>query len=150
MHETIKDFDNMEKLGQGFSSADPLEEIDIGDGSILRPTFIKASLKADQKSKVCLLLKEFVDCFAWNYTEMPGLSRDLVEHRLPIKSGFRPYKQSARKFNPNLYDRIKEEVDRLLKVSLFGLVDMQIGFLILCPWKRKILVILESVLILEI
>ena len=47
MHENIEDFDNMEKLGQGFSSADPLEEIDIGDGSIPRPTFIKASLKAD-------------------------------------------------------------------------------------------------------
>ena len=117
MHETIEDFDDMEKLGQGFSSADPLEEIDIGDGSIPRPTFIKASLKADQKSKVCLLLKEFVDCFAWNYTEMPGLSRDLVEHRLPIKSGFRPHKQPRRSFNPNLYDRIKEEVDRLLKAK---------------------------------
>ena len=31
MHEAIEDFDDMEKLGQGFSSADPLEEIDIGD-----------------------------------------------------------------------------------------------------------------------
>ena len=51
MHETIEDFDNMDKLGQGFSSADPLEEIDIGDGSIPRPTFIKANMKADQKSK---------------------------------------------------------------------------------------------------
>ena len=51
MHEAIEDFDDMEKLGQGFSSADPLEEIDIGDGSILRPTFIKAILKADQKNK---------------------------------------------------------------------------------------------------
>ena len=78
-------------------------------------------MKADQKSKVCLLLKEFVDCFAWNYTEMPGLSRDLVEHRLPIKSGFRPYKQPRRSFNPNLYDRIKEEVDRLLKAKFIRL-----------------------------
>ena len=26
---------------------------------------------------------------------MPGLSRDLVEHRLPIKAGFRPYKASS-------------------------------------------------------
>ncbi|XP_044318562.1 protein NYNRIN-like [Triticum aestivum] len=36
----------------GFSSADPLEEIDIGDGGIPRPTFIKANLQADQKSKL--------------------------------------------------------------------------------------------------
>ena len=43
------------------------------------------------------------------------MSRDLVEHRLPIKSGFRPHKQPPRHFNSNLYDRIKEEIDRLLK-----------------------------------
>ena len=45
---------------------------------------------------------------------MPGLSRDLVEHRLPIKAGFRPYKQPSRHFNPIIYDRIKEEINRLL------------------------------------
>ena len=48
---------------------------------------------------------------------MPGLSRELVEHRLPIKAGFRPYKQSARKFNPKTYDRIKEEIGRLLEAN---------------------------------
>jgi hypothetical protein len=45
---------------------------------------------------------------------MPGLSRDLVEHRLPIKPGFRPYKQPRRNFNPDIYNRVKEEVNRLL------------------------------------
>jgi len=64
-----------------------------------------------------VLLKEYVDCFAWEYHEMPGLSRELVEHRLPIKAGFRPYKQPAQKFNPKIYDRIKEEISRLLKAN---------------------------------
>jgi hypothetical protein len=45
---------------------------------------------------------------------MPDLSRELVEHRLRIKYGFRPYKQSARRFNPIIHDRVKEEVERLL------------------------------------
>jgi hypothetical protein len=45
---------------------------------------------------------------------MPGLSRELVEHQLPVKSGFRPYKQPARRFNPIIHDRVKEEVERLL------------------------------------
>jgi hypothetical protein len=42
---------------------------------------------------------------------MPGLSRELVEHRLPIKNGFRPYKQPAGQFNPIIYDRVKEEIN---------------------------------------
>jgi hypothetical protein len=45
---------------------------------------------------------------------MLGLSQELVEYRLPIKSGFRPYKQPARRFNPVIHDRVKEEVERLL------------------------------------
>ena len=48
---------------------------------------------------------------------MPGLSRELVEHRLPIKPGFRPYKQPARRFNPEIHDQVTEEVERLLEAS---------------------------------
>jgi hypothetical protein len=65
------------------------------------------------KSDLIKLFKEYVDYFAWNYNEIPSLSRDLVEHCLPIKSGFRPYKQPRRNFNPNIYDRVKKEVNRL-------------------------------------
>jgi hypothetical protein len=45
---------------------------------------------------------------------MPRLSRELIEHRLPIKAGFRPYKQGAQNFKPEIFRRVKEEVDRLL------------------------------------
>jgi hypothetical protein len=48
---------------------------------------------------------------------MPGLSRELVEHRLPIKHGFRPHKQPPRRFNHDIHDRVKEQVDRLLKAN---------------------------------
>jgi hypothetical protein len=41
----------------------------------------------------------------------------LVEYRLPIKSGFKPYKQPARRFNPTIHDWVKEEVERLLNVE---------------------------------
>ena len=38
-----------EKLGHGFTSADLLEEIDIGDGDRLRPTFISANMNPEYK-----------------------------------------------------------------------------------------------------
>ena len=60
MYESIEELDDMDKLGQGFTSADPLEEIDIGDGSIPRPTFVNENLRADQVDRaikrICLLL----------------------------------------------------------------------------------------------
>jgi hypothetical protein len=82
-----------------------------------RPTFINQNLEADYKVELIALLKEYVDCFAWNYTEMPGLSRELVEHRLPIKDGFKPYKQHPCRFNSTIYDQVIEEVNRLLQAG---------------------------------
>ena len=79
------------KLGHGFMSADLLEEFDIGDGDRPRPTFISAKLYSEYKHELKKLLKEYKDYFAWEYYEMPGLDRSIVEHRLPIKPGYRPY-----------------------------------------------------------
>jgi hypothetical protein len=45
---------------------------------------------------------------------MLSLSRELVEHQLPIKYGFRPYKQPAQRFNLIIHKRVKEEVKWLL------------------------------------
>ena len=118
MCEAIEDIEDMDKLDQGFTSADPLEKIDIGDGSVPRPTFLNANLSAKYKADLIKLLKEYVDCFAWSYSEMLDLSRDLVEHRLPIKADFRPYKQPARCFNPVMYDRINPASNKRLISSL--------------------------------
>ena len=46
MCETIKESEDMDKLGQGFTSADPLEKVDLGDGTISRPTFVNKNLLA--------------------------------------------------------------------------------------------------------
>jgi hypothetical protein len=68
---------------------------------------------------------------------MSRLSREIVEHRLPIKSGFRPFKQKARTFRPDLLPRIKDEIHRLLEANLLDLTDTQSGSPILCWWRRK-------------
>ena len=79
------------KLGYGFTSADDLEEVDIGPGDKPRPTFISKKLDPALLEEMIALLKEYRDCFAWDYTEMPGLDRSIVEHRLPLKKGFQPF-----------------------------------------------------------
>src|SRR6185503_1320226 len=47
MCESIENLGDLDKLGQGFTSADPLEKVDIGDGSIPSPTFVNANLSDD-------------------------------------------------------------------------------------------------------
>jgi hypothetical protein len=49
MCEAIEDFDDVEKLRQGFMLADPLEEIDIGDGITPRPIFVNKNMSLEQR-----------------------------------------------------------------------------------------------------
>jgi len=104
-------------LGHGFTSADLLEEIDIGDGDRPRPTFISANLDPKYKQELKSLLKEYKDCFAWEYYKMPGLDRSIVEHRLPIKPGYRPHQQGARRCNTKILLDIKAEITRLIEAN---------------------------------
>jgi len=105
------------KLGHCFTSADELEEVDISSGVRPRPTYVSVKLDPEHKQELVDLLKEFKDCFAWEYYEMPGLDRSIVEHRLPIKPRYRPFKQAPRRFNPNMIDDIRKETKRLLEAK---------------------------------
>jgi hypothetical protein len=99
------------KLGRGFMSVDKLEEIYIGDGDKPRPTFISANLESSFRDRLIKLLKEYKDCFAWDYSEMPGLDRSIVEHRLPIKPCFKPYKQTPQKiYKDEVLADVKKEI----------------------------------------
>ena len=62
-----------------------LEEIDLGSGSQeSRPISISANLTEKEKSELVLLLKEFKDVFAWDYSEMLGLDPGLIAHTLNV------------------------------------------------------------------
>jgi hypothetical protein len=63
MCEAIEDFDKVEKLGQSFSSVDPLEEIDIGNEITSRPTFVNKNMSLEHKDAVIKLLRDYIDCF---------------------------------------------------------------------------------------
>nr|ABA92934.2 retrotransposon protein, putative, unclassified [Oryza sativa Japonica Group] len=109
--DTIDDLDDKQR--QGFMSADDLEEIDIGPGDRPRLTFISKNLPAEFRTKLIELLREFRDCFAWEYYEMLGLSRSIVEHRLPIKPGVRKQEQPTRRCKADMLEPVKAEIKRL-------------------------------------
>jgi hypothetical protein len=92
-----------------------LEEIDIGDGDKPRPTFISANLDSSFRKELIKLLKQYKDCFSWDYSEMPI---PLLMHRLPIKPGFKPYKQPPRRiYKDEILEDVKKKVERLIEAN---------------------------------
>jgi hypothetical protein len=56
MCEAIEDFDEVEKLVQGFLSTDPLEEIDIGGGITPRATFVNKNMSLGHKDAIIRIM----------------------------------------------------------------------------------------------
>jgi hypothetical protein len=113
----VDGFEEMGKLGPGFCSLDDLDAVNLGNEVVQRPTYMSAKLTAEQRVEMCELLREYVCCFMWDYTEMPGLSQEFVEHQLPFKVDFRSYKQTACYFKPEIVSQVKEEAHRLLQAG---------------------------------
>jgi hypothetical protein len=93
------------------------DKVDIGPGDKPRPTFISKKLNPELREVMIVLLREYTDCFAWDYTEMPGLDRSIVEHRLPLKLGFRPFQQRARQMKAEVLEEVKKEVEKMIAAS---------------------------------
>ncbi|XP_045810459.1 uncharacterized protein LOC123904898 [Trifolium pratense] len=65
-------------------------EKDPSNSSQKMPTYISANIPKDLRDKLVELLKEFKDCFAWDYNEMPGIeinqnkTKAILETKPPI------------------------------------------------------------------
>lgn len=94
---------------------DPLEEVNLGDGSVKRPTYVCAEITKEFRDRIVELWKQYKDCFAWDYNEMPGLNREMVELKLPFRPDKKPVKQILTRFAPQILSKIKEEIERFLK-----------------------------------
>lgn len=68
-----------------------MREYNLGTIEQQKPVFISNLLTQEESQKILKVLTKYNDCFAWDYTKMPGLDKKVVEHKLPIKPGFKPF-----------------------------------------------------------
>nr|KYP33356.1 Heparanase-like protein 2 [Cajanus cajan] len=102
-------FEKMEKDGLKVESQDPPKEVNLGTIEKRRITYISKLAKESFKEQIVQVLHEYKDCFDWDYEEMAGLDRNLVEHRLSMILGKKPVKQNPRRFAQQVIKKIKEE-----------------------------------------
>ncbi|GJS72770.1 hypothetical protein Tco_0705611, partial [Tanacetum coccineum] len=57
---------------------------------------IGGTLSAKGRTGLCTLLKENLNIFAWQPSDMTGVSRSVAEHRLNIREGYSPVRQKKR------------------------------------------------------
>jgi len=52
---------------------DKVIQVNLGSQDHPKPIFISESLSLTEKEELIVLVREYIDVFAWNYKDMPGL-----------------------------------------------------------------------------
>nr|XP_027067607.1 uncharacterized protein LOC113693243 [Coffea arabica] len=94
------------------------EIINIGTKTEVKEVKVSIHLNRKQKEEMIEFLMFFQDVFAWSYDDMPGISTDIVVHRLPTDPNFLPVKQKPRKFKPEMSLQIKEQIVKQLNAKI--------------------------------
>ena len=74
------------------STKDKVTQINLGDEANPKPIFISET-SPSEKEDLISLVREYIDIFAWNYEDMPGLDPHVAMYRLNINLDAKPVKQ---------------------------------------------------------
>ncbi|GKA52268.1 reverse transcriptase domain-containing protein [Tanacetum coccineum] len=79
---------------------------------------IGGTLSAKGRTELCSLLKEKLDIFAWQPSDMTGVPRSVAEHRLNIREGYSHVRQKKRGQAPEHAKAIQAEVQKLVEAGI--------------------------------
>jgi hypothetical protein len=76
------------------------------------PKMVKISkyLPTQMKGKYVELLKQYKDVFSWSYDDLKTYDNSVIEHKIPLKHGIKPFRKKLRQINPILLPVIEKEV----------------------------------------
>ena len=78
---------------------------------------INKNLEKLQEENLIKTLQQHSSAYAWEYTDMKGLSPKTCIHHIYIEKNFKPIRWPQRRMNPNLREIVKEELQNLLNVN---------------------------------
>ena len=114
--------------------ASQLEEVNLGTNDKPRPVNVAKEMPKDEKKAMVELLMSFRDVFAWSYEDMRGLDPQLYQHQIPLSTDAKPVAQRRYQMNPNYAAKVKDEIDKLLRVGFIQPVKQ-------ATWLSPILVV---------
>lgn len=79
---------------------------------------VGATLPPLVKEQVIALLCKYKHVFAWKTEDMPGVSPDLIVHKLNIDPSITPVQQRRRKFAPERNQVVVDEVRQLWQTDI--------------------------------
>ena len=87
-------------------------------GNDKKTTRIGTSMVKEIRDSIVQFLRENADVFAWSHDNMPGISTEVIVHKLNVNPSIRPIKQKRRVFAP-----VPKIVDSTARHKLLSFMD---------------------------
>ena len=94
--------------------------INLGDKDNVQEVQI---VNGPEKDQIVQLCHEFKEVFAWTYRDMPGLDPSIATHKIPIRPEAQPVKQKLRRMRPDIQNKVKQEVMKLLEARFIRVAN---------------------------
>ena len=91
-----------------------LETMALTEGETTKMSRIGTTLSPKIRTRLIQFLKENLDVFAWSHEDMPGISPEVIQHKLNVNPKRKLVQQRRRAFAPERDQVVTEEVTKLL------------------------------------
>jgi hypothetical protein len=95
-----------------------VEDCDVGTKEEPRMSKISKYLPPEVKNKYNDFLERYKDIFTWSYKELRTYDNTVIEHKIPLKPSFKPFRQKLRQINPIFLPVVEREVKNILDVKI--------------------------------
>jgi hypothetical protein len=75
--------------------------------------------------------------FAWSYEDLKTYDTNIIQHRIPLKVGSKPFRQKLRQVNPILFPVIEKELKKLLDAKIIVPLRYSSWVANLVPVRKK-------------
>ena len=104
--------------GESYDGPEDAKQVNLAnEGEEQKLVWIATDLTPDEEQLLVRTLKEYKDVFAWSYKDLKGVAPDICQHTIPMREDAKPSKQRPYTYNENFANKIKEEINKLLKAE---------------------------------
>ena len=70
-----------------------LEVVELAEGQVTKTTRIGTTLSPEMRARLIQFLKENLDVFDWSHEDMPGITSEIIQHKLNVNPDKKPVQQ---------------------------------------------------------
>jgi len=94
------------------------QEQNLGTPSDPQMIRLSEELPEEQKLRYIELFREFKDVFSLKYEDLKTYDTSIIQHKIPLKPGAKPFIQKLRQINPILLPTIEKEIRKLFNAKI--------------------------------